>query len=258
MSWIADWLAANPAPPAQARPKGIEISYSQIRAFLECPWQCKLRYVDFLRTSLTPPAALGLSIHRALEAFHRENSSKLERLLDLYEESWVHAGFPTPQAQLEWHRKGETILRVYWKGESERRSEVRSVEREFLFPLGPHLMIGTIDRIDRRPDGDVEVIDYKTHLEIQTELQAADDLQMGIYALGAKEGLGIEPQWLTLYYVAADRRVSVPYDPARDQEIRGLAGRVADLIAWGKAFKPDETFCPKCSYRERCARAVLP
>ncbi|MFH1723251.1 MAG: PD-(D/E)XK nuclease family protein [Elusimicrobiota bacterium] len=256
MTWIEDWLCAHPAPPAQARPRGIDISYSQIRAYLDCPWQYRLRYVSFLRARLTAPAALGLSIHHALEAFHREAGSRWERLLECYDENWVHSGFTTAPEQMEWYRKGEAILKTYFDGEAARRSEIVAVEREFLLPLGAHTLHGTIDRIDRRPDGDHEVIDYKTHLDIQTEAQAADDLQLGIYGLGADESLAIDPRWLTLYYVAADRRVSVPYDPDRNELIEALIMRVADLAARGRAFAPDTSFCARCGFRERCAHSV--
>jgi len=146
MQWIQEWLAAHPPPPKQARPPGIEISYSQIRAFLECPWQYKLRYVDLQRSRLTPPAALGLSIHRTLEAFHHNKQGGLESLLDLYDENWVHAGFPSPQEQMEWYRKGERILKTYWEDETQRRSEIIHVEREFMFPLESRHSSATHDR----------------------------------------------------------------------------------------------------------------
>jgi len=255
-AWIQAWLEENPAPPAQARPSGIELSYSQVRSFLSCPWQCKLRYVDFLRAPLSPAASLGISLHRALESYHRESLNGLEGLLQAYDDRWVHHGFTSAQEQMEWYRKGEDILRAYLEHDADRKSEVLGVEREFVMPLGPHQVIGTIDRIDRLPDGTHEIIDYKTHTDFIDEARLAEDLQMGIYAVGAREGLGIEPDRLTIEYVAVGRRVSIPCDPARDEAIKALVSRVADLMAWGRAFKADTSFCPKCAYRNRCSRAV--
>lgn len=255
-SRVREWLDAHPAPPRQARPKGVELSYSQVRAYLNCPWLYKLVYLDRRRAPLHPRAALGLSIHRALEAFHREDASDLARLLELYEEAWVHAGFASAVEQMEWHKKGQAVLRSYFKAETERRSEVLGVEKDFLFPLEPHVIRGTIDRVDRRPDGEVEIIDYKTHLEVATEAAAAEDLQLIMYGLGAERSLGLDPKWLTLYYVAAGRKVSVPYDRARAEEVLELLARVGDLIALSPAMKPDVSFCPRCDMRRLCAHST--
>lgn len=254
--WIREWLKDHPAPPPQARPKGVELSYSRVRAYLECPWLYKLRYADLKRGPLNPRSALGLSVHRALEAYHREDASTRERLLELYDEQWVHAGFPTPQDQMEWHRKGERILSGYWERETARRSEIIGVEREFLFELGPHRVRGMIDRIERRPEGGVEIVDYKTYLEMASEAEAASDLQLRIYALGAKESLALDPAWLTLYYVAAGERVTAPYDPSGEGEIRELLTRVGDILAAGRAWKPEVSFCPRCDFRNSCVHSV--
>ena len=96
----------------------------------------------------------------------------------------------------------------------------------------------------------------RVHRSVGTRVEAADNLQLGIYGMGAAESLAIEPRWLTLYYVAADRRVSVPYDPSRNERIEDLIMRVADLAAWGRAFAPDTSFCARCGFRDRCTHSV--
>lgn len=252
MKDIPGWLQAHPAPRAQARPKGVEVSYSQINAYLSCPWLFKIVYLDFKRPPLHPRSSLGVSIHRTLEAYHREGAADLERMLALYDQCWVHAGFSDGPEELEWHRKGGRIVELYWNRDQERRSEVLAVEKEFFFPHGPHGIRGTIDRIDRLPDGRVEVIDYKTHLDVETEEQAAQNLQLGMYGLGARESLGLEPALLSLHYVALGKKTSVPYDPAREEALLELVGRVADLIAGSKAFKPELAHCPSCDFRKTC------
>lgn len=256
MSWITDWLEAHPAPKPQARPQGTDVSYSQVRAYLDCPWSYKLRYVDFWKGPRSPRSAVGQSVHRTLEAYHREKASELERMLELYDENWVHEGFPTPQEQMEWHAKGARILETYWTEDRNRRSEILHVEREFQFPLGPHTVRGIIDRIDRRPGGDVDLIDYKTFLDGEPEIDPLGSLQLRIYGLGARECWGIEPAWLSLYFVSAAELVSVPCDEESEAEVRDLLHRVGDLAVHRKSFKPDTTACPRCDFRSRCTHST--
>jgi len=243
---------------SESDPWGIEINFSMLRAYLDCPWLYRLRYVDNLRTGPTPPSALGQSIHGALETFHAANGKDLEHLLDAYEERWLHAGFSSPQEQLEWHRKGEEILRVYWESESHNANRIVCVEREFAFTLGRHRVRGKIDRVDQRPDGAYEVIDYKTHRNFATEEETAADLQLRIYALGAREGLALAPSWMSFYYVAEGRKVTAPYDDAGENELRERLQRSADELAAEGALAPNTSFCPRCAFKTRCPKAVPP
>jgi RecB family exonuclease len=260
MSWLAEWLAAHPAPPAQKGPWGAEISYSQVRAFLDCPWLHKLRYQDFMRGSLTPPASLGVSLHRALESFHRaqmsDGGASEQRLQTCFEEAWLSQGYASAQEQMEWHGKGLEILETYYKGEQASENKIIAVEREFLFPLGSHTVRGMIDRVDRRPDGSIEIIDYKTHTDFLTEDQARDDLQLLMYGLAAKEAMALEPAWLTLYYVGSQKKVTVPYDTGREDELQTFLSRVADMIAGTSERVPNTDYCERCDLRNRCSRSI--
>ncbi|HAH06694.1 MAG TPA: hypothetical protein DCM05_09245 [Elusimicrobia bacterium] len=251
-----EWLASHPAPQRQARPKSMEISYSQINSFMRCPWLYKTVYVDRKRPPLHPASSLGISIHRALEAYHRGGGGELGKLLDCYDANWSHAGFATAQEQMAWHQKGQRILERYFGQEIERRSEIVAVEKDFLFPLDCHVVRGTIDRIDRLPEGEIEVIDYKSHLDMVGEEEAAQNLQLGMYGMGVRESLGYEAAFLTLYYVAAGKKVTVKYDPARDEEIGELIVRVADHIVYAKGFKPETGCCPQCDFRKTCAHSA--
>ena len=47
---------------------------------------------------------------------------------------------------------------------------------------------GTVDRLERQPDGRLRVVDVKTGRRVVTESQAADHAQLGIYQLAVSEG----------------------------------------------------------------------
>lgn len=233
----------------------MEISYTQVRVYLECPYKYKLQFVDRRRVLLDPPSSLGLSLHRALECFHRSEGGTLDELLECYEKGWISKGYPDDETRERWRAKGRRILEKYIGQEESRRTEVVGVEREFSWPLGGHFVRGMIDRVDALPDGGHEIIDYKTYLEVASVAEVGDDLQMRYYGLGAKETWAYDPKLLTVDYVAAGKRVSVPYDDSREEELKALITRVADAVSAGE-FKPDLSFCPKCPFRKDCPYSV--
>ena len=231
----------------------MEISFTKLRVFRECPWKYKLQMVDGRRSPLTPPASLGLSLHRALECFHRKPTPSPEDLWECYESRRLNSGYPDESARQTWFEKGRRMLELYLDGERERRTEVIAVEREFLYPLGCHEVRGMIDRIDRHPDGRVEVIDYKTSGTGEA-LEGSDKLQLRFYGLGCRESLALEAELLTVHFMATGRRVSLFYDAAGEASLKDIVRETADRIETG-AFAPDISFCPACEFRQTCTRS---
>ncbi len=232
----------------------MEISFTKLRVFRECPWKYKLLMVDGWRIPATPSASLGRSLHRALECFHRKPTPAPEDLWECYESRWFTSGYPDEAARQAWFEKGRRMLELYLESERERRTEVVAVEREFLYPLGRHEVRGMIDRIDRHPDGRVEVIDYKTS-GTREVLEPSDELQLRFYGLGCRESLALEAELLTVHFLAAGRRVSIPYDAAGEAAFKEMIRGTADRIETG-AFAPDTTFCPRCDFRNTCVRSA--
>ncbi|MCX5795000.1 MAG: PD-(D/E)XK nuclease family protein [Elusimicrobia bacterium] len=232
----------------------MEISFTRLRVYRECPWKYQLQFVAGWRIPLTPPGSLGLSLHRTLECFHRRDNPSEDDLWACYESRWLSAGYSDEQARESWRGKGRRILERYLADERERRAVIEAVEREFIYPLGRHEVRGMIDRIDRHPDGRLEVIDYKTYGS-GDEKGPRDGLQLRFYGLGCREALAKEPDLLTWYFVAESRKITVPYDAAGEEGLKALILETADRIEAGK-FPPDTSFCPRCDFRQRCTHSV--
>ena len=81
-------------------------------------------------------------------------------------------------------------------------------ERAFTFKLGPHVLRGRVDRVDLLPGGEYELIDYKTGRP-KSASQLADDVQLSLYAVGAREAWSLDASQQAYYYVLDDQKVTV-------------------------------------------------
>ncbi len=195
-----------------------------------------------------------MSLHKTLEAYHHSGEERLERLLELYDAHFHHAGFSSGVEKVAWRRRGENMLRRYWKADSERRSRILYVEREFLFELGPHRVRGMVDRLDLHPDGSHEIVEYKT-FEPEIDDAGNVELQLFLYGLGVREGLAVRASLLSAYYLDSGKRRSFEYDPSREGLLREALSRAADLMA-EEDFRPDTSFCRRCLFRRSCPHSI--
>ena len=116
---------------------------------------------------------------------------------------------------------------------------------------------GRIDRVDRHPDGRYEVIDYKTG-SARRAVELQRDLQLGVYALAAREVFRFEPLSLSYYYLETSDRVTVDKPAQRLEDDRRTIREVADGIRT-ELFpaKPDRMKCSGCDFRLLCPSAAV-
>src|SRR5581483_8094264 len=96
--------------------------------------------------------------------FHaREGASgSLGELLGLLELGWRRGGFGDSEEERQLRGKAATALTRYHERFQSSDSEPVWFEKQFTFRLGPHLLRGRVDRVDRLFGGAYELIDYKT------------------------------------------------------------------------------------------------
>ena len=233
-----------------------ELNFSKIKTYLECPLLYKYKYMDGRKEGLVAASSLGVSIHRALEEYHR-NSNDPSELLSYYDDCWLGAGYTSAAQQMEYYLKGKKMLEQYAEREYERKTTVDSTEREFIFQEGKWTLRGKIDRIDKHPDGSWEVIDYKTGDDVDFDAAVTDSLQMGIYAVGARRAWNMQKGKATFYFTAFDKQISAPFEAFDEKAILSKFIEVGEKIEAG-LFEPDVSHCKDCAFRNRCDKSSCP
>ncbi|MGH2877163.1 MAG: PD-(D/E)XK nuclease family protein [Solirubrobacteraceae bacterium] len=244
------------------RGDGVVLSATDIDTYRTCPLKYKFARVFRIPQEPTLHQRFGILVHQVLERFHageREASpsaSSLPELLGLLQDGWRRGGFGDSEEERQLRGKAASALTRYHERFGSEEGRPVWFERQFTFRLGPHLLRGRVDRVDRLPDGDYELIDYKTGRP-KTAAQLADDVQLSLYAVGAREAWRLDASRQAYYYLLDDQKVAVPGDEGeRAAWVREVALEVADGIL-SQGFEPTPSFaaCSSCDYRLACPAA---
>jgi putative RecB family exonuclease len=234
--------------------EGLELSYTKVNAYQACPFKYKLLFVDGWRIGPNPYIALGLSVHRALEAFYKKQGKTAEALLESFDDNWLNEGFESPQQVLEFYEKGQNMLKNYWEIEKTSGSATIFLEKTFEMPIGKNRLFGTIDRIDQKPGGTYEIIDYKTHSQLWPQEKVDNDLQLSLYAFAADKVFSLKPLDLKIYFLAHGVKIKTTRTSAQIDSALNYVNTVAEKIL-NKSFEPNLEHCLFCDFKNKCAKS---
>jgi DNA helicase-2/ATP-dependent DNA helicase PcrA len=257
-------LAAREEPSLEAflprRGDGrLSLSASDLSLYLTCPLKYKFARVFGIPEEPTINQRFGILIHNVLERFHKEpreeGEQSLRRLTELFETGWRRSGFGSTDDELQFRDRAREALRLYWEREQASEGEPVWLERKFDFKVGEHHVRGRVDRVDRLPSGDYELIDYKTG-ERKTEAELESDLQLALYRLAAREAWDIEAACGSYYYVLDADKVAAPTKPDDAERVERTVLQVGEGIL-GQDFepRPSPTVCGWCDFRLVCPAA---
>jgi DNA helicase-2/ATP-dependent DNA helicase PcrA len=246
------------------RGDGLALSASDIGLYRTCPLKYKFARVFAIPQEPTINQRFGILVHNVLQRFHSEEMHSgqgnggrggpgtLDRLLGLLEAGWRRSGFGASDDELQYRDRAVAALARYHERHTRERPEPVWLERSFAFTIGDHHLRGRIDRVDKRADGAYELIDYKTG-EKSAASQLAEELQLALYRLAAREAWQLEAARGSYWYVLADERVEVPPAPDDAERVERTVLEVAGGIgAQDFEPRPSHEICSWCDYRLIC------
>ncbi|HSS04903.1 MAG TPA: ATP-dependent DNA helicase [Solirubrobacterales bacterium] len=238
----------------------LSLSASDLDLYLTCPLKYKFRRVFGIPQEPTINQRFGILIHNVLERFHKDGEDQgdeegLRRLMDLFEAGWRRTGFRSSDDELQFRDRAREAMRLYWERERESEGEPVWLERKFDIRIGEHHVRGRVDRVDRLPGGDHELIDYKTG-ERKSEAALESDLQLALYRLAAREAWDLEARTGSYYYVLDAEKVAAPTKPDDAERVERTVLQVGEGVL-GQDFepRPSPSVCGWCDYKLICPAA---
>jgi ATP-dependent DNA helicase UvrD/PcrA len=252
-SQIALWAKAFHPP----RPEPLQLSASAIGAYETCPMKYLFRYSWGIRGGPNPQTQFGNMMHTTIKEFvgevkRRGKSVPLEEIFAIFEREWTSAGFPDEYQEEEYRKAGREQLEAFYHTYIAAPADVLYQEKPFELPLEHEVVVtGRMDQVNRWHKNEVEIIDYKTGRARDAKKTAAD-LQLGIYALAAREVLDLEPSRLVFYNLVNNEAVTTTRGEKALAATKEKIAEVADLIRAGEFPTRPGFACAYCDYKPIC------
>ncbi|MGA8367335.1 MAG: ATP-dependent helicase [Candidatus Acidiferrales bacterium] len=251
-SHVALWARAYHPP----RPEPLQLSASAIGEYESCPMKYMFEHMWKLRGGPHAQFTFGNVMHATIREFVREMRKRgkvpLDELFSIYDREWRSTGFPDDYQESEYRKAGREQLEAFHKSYSEAPARVLHQEKTFELPMENDVVVtGRMDQVNRIEKDEIEIVDYKTGRP-RGEKKAAEDLQLSVYALAAREVLGAAARRLVFYNLATNERVETTRDDKALAATKERIAEVADLIRAGEFPAKKGYGCGYCDYKPLC------
>jgi DNA helicase-2/ATP-dependent DNA helicase PcrA len=257
-------------------------SFTQLAAFEKCPMQYKFAHVYKLPVLGKFQKSFGQAIHQTFQSIlqkHEERGAArqsdlftapvappvpangfrvtLDEALEIYDERWAlnDDWYPDRRTYDEYKSKGRDAVKSLMEDWAEAPPEVGFLEAPFEWRLGEERSIrGSVDRIDRLPNGHYRIYDYKTgSAKTDETIDATAKQQLWIYQL-AMEEKGLPIDQLTYLYVLDGSCLDVPILQGEEREAfrAKLMERMEGILTSHFPPMPSVFNCRSCDFRAVC------
>ena len=251
-SRVALWASVYHPP----RPEPLRLSVSAIYSYGLCPMKYMLQHVWGIRGGPHPQTTFGNVMHTTIKEFVGEMRKRgrisFEEMETIYEREWSSAGYADEYHEREYRKAGREQIEAFYRSYAAAPADVLHQEKSFELPLEHDVVItGRMDQINRIGEGEIEIVDYKTGRP-HDDKRAAEDLQLSVYALAAREIFGVMPKRLVFYNLVTNERVVTARDAKSLSATERKIAEVADQIRAGEFSARPGFSCGYCDFRPLC------
>lgn len=240
------------------------LSPTKIATYLECAMKYRYIYIDRIGRFYQRSRgyySFGATLHRVLQSFHEEGGvASAAEMLERYEGGFISAGYESPEQEREYREAGAEIVEAYHAATTElveREVETLLVEKSIRTDMGAFILSGRVDRVDRHPDGSLEIVDYKSGRMDTSEEEVAADLAMNLYQLILRRSHPGTRVFATIHCLRSGSQASAELSDSDaghfEADIRALGEEILSRD-WEYVEPKRIEACEDCDFISRCER----
>jgi putative RecB family exonuclease len=234
------------------------LSATKLVTYKQCPQAYSFRYEHRLQSPAAfGSAELGNALHQALAVAYRDwHYNEHKPNWEWFDGCWNRSCDRLTTAQVE---EGQNILRGYYDqfvvplGVMPKPLGVESrIAAKVQFENIEFSLNGRYDRLDIMPDGELELVDYKTN-KIPT-IPDEIDVQLGLYYLSLEQVYRQSLKRLSLIFLRTGERIDFEVTEAHREQVRSLISELALRLREDQEWEPCVGgHCSRCGYQKYCA-----
>lgn len=251
---------ARGEPRSKASISNVNLSFSDIRYYFECPYQFKMRTLYGFNAPLDEALGYGKTLHDALAELHQRAIAGIpikpadgDELVDRH----LHVPFAYPSLRDTMRASAKRTVEKYIEARQAEFDKIEFSEKSIEVALEDGInVLGRIDLVRRRDTNAVAIVDLKSTERAQAE--ELTEAQLHIYALGYRELTGKDADFVETYELDTQTRKPRAVD----------ADLIADVVAKVKsaanglrsnAFPatPNVVQCGRCDFSKLCGSCAV-
>ena len=253
------------------------VSPSRLNTWLRCPLAFKLRYVDGIRSRISPSMFVGKIVHSRLEHFYRHRQLGIavptSDVVDGLEADWQRLAdedemaFKSSDDEASLKQQASRLVTAYLHALPDDEPHPLAVETTLEAPLvdpfsGEDLgipLLGVVDLVLGGDDGS-SVIDFKTAAKSNSSVEVAHEVQLTAYSYLFRQAAGRKEGDLEIRSLIKTKTPKIEchhYSARTDQHMRRFFQLVRayldDLDRGRFVYRPGWT-CSMCEFRDSHCR----
>ena len=237
-------------------------SASALKTYDDCSMQYKFSYVLRIPTPAKTYFNLGGAVHEVIENLTRQELEGIpptkEQALSMLAQFWSSAAYTSKKKEREDKERAEQMIDSYLAWQAHNENEVIDVEMKFTFDLSGRIVKGFIDRVERTPEGNYVVVDFKTGYQTETKNSIKEHIQMNVYCLAILEKFGALPLRASLFYVKHEKMVDYFPDSEQLEKQKMRLTRIIDAVLREQfPGNPAYQTCRFCDYEALCEQKEI-